>query len=234
MIVNNKIVKTFTHTIYCFPNKWTTWGAGVAYQKNWTTDISVVKSYIKNGVYHFNPEDIPHEIKGENDFSYAVHTLTQKFGIRLDSLTIEARLKNPESEGGESCFNQEISLTDKKDNAVDAVFTMVGCTDFARLIVGNSYLRFYTPEKNNEDNLDLDLFGVNHNEWNIFKIRLLGNVIEIFVNDKLVFKNIYSGQEKFSELEDLRFVFKGTGSIDWVKLSNSATDKVIYTTDFDE
>lgn len=231
LIVNNREIKEFKHIVYSYPNKWTAWGNGIAYEKSWATNISTVKTYIKDGVFHYDPKDLRNDIKSENDYKNAIHTLTQDFGVRMDSMTFEARMKNPESEGGEGCYNMEMTATDKNFNYVSAGFTMFGCTDFAKLSVGETVFRRLTAHQGK--NYDLHEFGVNQDEWNNFKIKVLGNLVEVFINDISVFKNIFEGHERFGELIDTRFVFNGAGTIDWVKVSNSYTGKVMYQTDFE-
>ncbi|MFN8347786.1 MAG: hypothetical protein U0X91_22465 [Spirosomataceae bacterium] len=230
LLVNKHLIKTDYHTVYSYPNQWAAWGFGVAYEKNWTTNISTVKTNINEGVLHLDPRDLPNEIKGEDDYRHTVYALTQDFGIRPDSVTLEARLKNPESEGGESCFNTDILLTDKNLNIAEAEFTMMGCSDYAKLIVGKTIFRKGNLQLGK--NVDLDNFSVNHNEWNTFKLQLKDNLIEVFVNGNSVFRGEYERPENFTNLTDIRFTFKGTGSVDWVKVSNSYTGKVVYQTDF--
>lgn len=230
LLVNKHLIKTDYHTVYSYPNQWAAWGFGVAYEKNWTTNISTVKTNINDGVLHLDPRDLPNEIKGEDDYRHTVYALTQDFGIRPDSVTLEARLKNPESEGGESCFNTDILLTDKNLNIAEAEFTMMGCSDYAKLIVGKTIFRKGNLQLGK--NVDLDNFSVNHNEWNTYKLQLKDNLIEVFVNGNSVFQGEYERPENFTNLTDIRFTFKGTGSVDWVKVSNSYTGKVVYQTDF--
>lgn len=233
LIVNNKVIKELNHIVYSHPDKWLAWGYGVSYEKHWVTNISTIKSYIKDGVFHFDPKDLPNEIKdNERDFRNTVHMLTQNFGIRLDSTTFEARMKNPESEGGESCYNISIALQDKDFNGEWLGFTTVGCTDFATLTVGKTVFRRLAPYAGKE--YDLHEFGINQDEWTHFKAKTMGDTIEVFINEKSVFKSKFEGSKDFKELVDIRMAFKGTGSIDWVKLSNSYTGKVVYKTDFDE
>ncbi|MEZ4904821.1 MAG: hypothetical protein R2822_25260 [Spirosomataceae bacterium] len=229
-MVNKHNIKTDYHTVFSYPNQWAAWGFGVAYEKNWTTNISTVKNYINEGVLHLDPRELPNEIKGEDDYRHSVYALTQDFGVRLDSVTLEARLKNPENEGGESCFNTDIILTDDHLNSAEAEFTMKGCSDYAKLIVGKTIFRKGNLQQGK--NVDLDNFGINHNEWNTFKLQLKGKQVEVFVNGVSVFRGEYEGRENFHNLTDIRFTFKGTGSVDWVKVSYSYTGKVVYQTDF--
>lgn len=233
LIVNNRRIKDFSHVVHSYPNQWTTWGTGVSYEKNWITNISTVKNYIKDGVLHFDPKDLPNEIKdSDKDFRQAIHALTQNFGVSMDSLTFEARMKNPESEGGEGCHNMELIAADKNFNHLGMGFTMIGCTDYARMVVGETIFRRPAPHPGKT--YDLHEFGVNQDEWNNFKIRILGKHFEVFINEKRVFENSFKFKKPAAEIKDVRFIFNGTGSIDWVKLSNSYTGEVVYQTDFGE
>lgn len=228
--VNGQAIKTHHHVVYSKPSTWSSWGYGLAYEKAWATNISTTKDYIDNGVLHFDPQAFPNEIKGEFDYRQALHALTQDFGVSFDSLTIEARLKNPENEGGESCYDMEINAFDKNFNALAVKIVQEGCTDFAQLTVGASVFRRQTPHAGK--NVDLDRFGINHNEWNVLKIKTLGSEFWVFVNDKEAYQGHFKTKDPSTELVDLRFLFKGAGSIDWVKVSNSYTGKVVYQTDF--
>ncbi|WP_435355985.1 hypothetical protein [Emticicia sp. SJ17W-69] len=229
--VNNKVVKHLYHTVYSKRNLWTAWGFGVAYGKDWITNINPTSNYIKGGIFHFDPNELPKEIKQEDDLKNTTHVLVQDFGLNLDSTQMEARMKNPQNEGGESCYDMQIIFFDKNFNSVGAKFTTEGCTDFASLIVGKTYFRI---QNNKRKNIDLDSFGVNQDEWNVFKLVVKGKILEVFVNDKLAFKGAFETYEACLGIVDARLVFKGAGSIDWVKVSNSYTGKVVYKTDFNE
>ncbi len=231
LIVNKKPVKDLTHVVYSKPNVWTAWAYGVAYGKDWTTDISSTKSYIKDGVFHFDPAELPQEIKQDDDLRNVLHDLTQDYYVALDSMQIEARIKNPENEGGEGCYDMEFMLWDKNFNFTSAKFTTEGCTDYAQFRVGNTFFRY--SNNPNQENVDLDNFGVNPIEWNVFKIKIMGKIARVYVNDKLAFTGQYETTKPIAKIVDLRFVFKGAGSIDWVKMSNSFTGKVVYETDFE-
>jgi hypothetical protein len=232
LIVNKKVVRTIHHVVYSKPNQWASWGFGVAYEKDWVTPISTIRNYTEGGVMHFDPAELPKEIKNENDFRHSVHVLTQNLGVSFDSLTIEYRMKNPEKEGGESCYNMGVQFYDKNFNCGSADFTMIGCTDFATLTIGKTIFRRTRPFEGKK--FDLDSFGVNQNEWNLFKIKIIGSIVEVYVNQKLAFKNTYKTYLTPAQLVDTRFTFKGAGSIDWVKVSNSFTGKVAYQTDFND
>jgi hypothetical protein len=230
-LVNKKVVKNLYHVVYSQRNLWTAWGFGVAYGKDWTTNINPTNKYIKDGVFHFDSKHLFNEIKSEDDMNNSVHVLSQDFGVNFDSTQFETRIKNPQNEGGESCYDMRISFFDKNFNSIVAKFTTIGCTDFAMLLAGKTYFRI---QNNKQKNIDLDEFGVNQDEWNVFGFRVKGNVLEVFVNHKLAFKGNFVTREPFAGLVDARITFKGTGSIDWVKISNSFTGKVVYQTDFDE
>jgi len=231
LLVNKKVVKNLYHVVYSQRNLWTAWGFGVAYGKDWTTNINPTNKYIKDGVFHFDSKHLFNEIKSEDDMNNSVHVLSQDFGVNFDSTQFETRIKNPQNEGGESCYDMRISFFDKNFNSIVAKFTTIGCTDFAMLLAGKTYFRI---QNNKQKNIDLDEFGVNQDEWNVFGFRVKGNVLEVFVNHKLAFKGNFVTREPFAGLVDARITFKGTGSIDWVKISNSFTGKVVYQTDFDE
>ncbi|WP_238806753.1 hypothetical protein [Emticicia aquatica] len=44
LLVNKKVIKTINHIVYCKPNQWTSWGFGVAHEKDWITPINTIKN----------------------------------------------------------------------------------------------------------------------------------------------------------------------------------------------
>jgi hypothetical protein len=76
LIVNKKVVKNLYHVVYSKPNLWTAWGYGVAYGKEWTTNIKPTNLFIKDGVFHFDSKHLFNEIKSEYDMNNSVHALS--------------------------------------------------------------------------------------------------------------------------------------------------------------
>ncbi len=230
LIVNDQIIKTIYHTVFSKPNLWVAWGYGIFNENNWITNISEEKNYFQNGSFHFNPADLPDEIKDENDIRNTVAVLTQIFPVTLDSLMFEARIKNPEASGGETCYDMSFNIFDEEFNILESNFVMKGCTDYAKLVIGKTIFR--RPHAPTSLDVDLDLFGIDQNQWNDIKIITKTGKISVFVNENQVFSGKYNPILSGKKITDIRYMTKGTGWLDRVKVSNSYTKNVIYETDF--
>jgi gliding motility-associated-like protein len=70
----------------------------------------------------------------------------------------------------------------------------------------------------------------NFNEYSTVKIKCFNNVVSFFHNDTLLLSLPYLGQ--ICTISQLKFWFKGSGSIDWIKVTNLDDNKIAYFEDF--
>ena len=97
----------------------------------------------------------------------------------------------------------------------------------ARGCISNSEM-YFTNYYVSGKNADLSAFGVDFNSFVKVRIEAKGGKASIFVNDQLAYtvkKDIFK-----SKIVGFDYVFQGTGSIDYVKMSNG---KVNYEENFD-
>ena len=180
---------------------------------------------IKNGILHIPIEEIPSQIIKNGEFYVALQNLSD-FDYDTDNIIFETRVKNPHEEGGISCFDISIDLNGLVDNKLGILsFNIVKpkCTRFARIRVGDS---FYPKEKSD---ILLDKLGINFDDWNIVKVKTHNNRLKIFVNNEELYDFPYKG--KIGILKFMQIYFKGTGSVDWVKISD-LEGKILYNEDF--
>ena len=70
----------------------------------------------------------------------------------------------------------------------------------------------------------------NFNEYSIVKVKCSNNIASFFHNDTLLVSLPYFGQ--ICMINQLKFWFKGSGSIDWIKVTNLDNNALVYFEDF--
>jgi len=83
----------------------------------------------------------------------------------------------------------------------------------------------HTPARNNLSKLGTDLY-----EWNDLEIKVEGKKATILLNGKEAYSENY--QEDLGNIVGLSYVFEGTGSIDFVELTDEK-GKVVFQDDFE-
>ena len=140
--------------------------------------------------------------------------------IYSDHFVFETSLKNDYSEGSSICQLSRVYLL-CEGTAIWVPLCSKGCISTVDLF----FTYFYTSGKRE----DLSNFGVNFNEYVKLRIESDSGQAKILVNDKLAYtvkRHIIR-----SKIIGIMYRFQGTGSLDYVSLSN---DKVSYREDFDE
>jgi hypothetical protein len=147
----------------------------------------------------------------------AYYMVEELGGLTTDDVVFETSLKNDYAVGGNACQYAEIRLQ-FEGPAVLIPLSAKGCV---------STLAIADTDGTKQD---LSAFGCDFNEWVNVKCVLKDKIAEIFVNNVSAIKlQITSGRAKMVEVG---FRFQGTGSVDFVKLSNDE-GKVFYEEDFD-
>jgi len=147
-------------------------------------------------------------------------TNVRDFGeIYSDHFVFETSLKNDYAEGSSVCQLSRIYLL-CEGTAIWIPLCSKGCISTVDLF----FTYFYTSGKRE----DLSNFGVNFNEYVKLRIESDSGQAKILVNDNLAYtvkRHIIR-----SKIIGIMFRFQGTGSLDYVSLSN---DKVSYRDNFD-
>lgn len=134
-----------------------------------------------------------------------------------DNFTIETRIKNSESEGGISAYDTRIKILGTKSNIV---LTMMGNNyglDWDYVSVANSTKR------------ELPELVQDFSNWRKIKIKVKNHMLSIYIDNNLIYSMPYVGS--VGSITGLHFDFKGSGSVDWIKLYNS-NKKLVYHEDF--
>jgi hypothetical protein len=215
LIVRNQVIRTIKKVVYT-GDEWTSFEVG----NNWEGRNKPLNEAVKDGILHLSPSQID-EPNAQNHF-WAQHLMVKDFEIDGDSATFETRIKNRLQDGGIGCFDASISFrTDNKQGA--GVSFVQDCIEYALLHVAGTDI---SGRKKLLKFMDLNL-----QEWQVVKIKLQNHWAYIYVNDKEVYRTKYKGE--MGKVKVIHYNFKGSGSVDWVKLSNSYTGKVVFFDDFE-
>ena len=140
--------------------------------------------------------------------------------IYSDNFTFETSVKNDYKEGASICQLSKIYIL-CEGTAIAIPLCSKGCISSLDLLFTN----YYTSGKQN----DLSVFGVDFSSFVKVRIETVDRKAKIFLNDKLVY-SINQDIVK-AKIIGFDFTFQGTGSVDYVKLSNG---KVNYQDDFND
>lgn len=140
--------------------------------------------------------------------------------IYSDNFVFETSVKNDYREGASICQLSKIYIL-CEGTAIYIPLCSKGCISSLDLLFTN----YYASGKQ----VDLSAFGVDFNSFVKVRIETANRKAKIFLNDKLV----YSVGEDIikAKIIGIDYTFQGTGSVDYVKLSNS---KVNYEDDFND
>ena len=175
---------------------------------------------MKNGKMSLPVEKIlARNIKMQPEPPYLLFSNVKDFGeIYSDDFIFETYIKNDYREGAAICQQTEIYLL-CEGTAIGIPLCAKGCISDIDLLFTN----FSVSGKQQ----DLSAFGVDFSSYVKVRIESKNRKANIFINDKLVYavnRDIIK-----SKIIGFDFSFQGTGSIDYVKLSNG---KVNYEDDF--
>jgi hypothetical protein len=135
----------------------------------------------------------------------------QEFGqIYTDNFIFETSLRNDYHEGSSVYQTTNIYLL-CEGTAVGIPLCAKGCTSAINF--------FFTDFSVSGKEQDLSCFGVDFNNFVKLKIEARNGKASIFLNDKLCYEVDHGIIT--SKIIGIDFVFQGTGTVDYVKLSNS-------------
>ncbi len=142
------------------------------------------------------------------------------FGIDGDDFTLETRVKNSFDEGGSNCLETILRILGQ-NNQVRVQFNKQGCErwsilQFGEMLVDGKYS-------------DLSMFNTSIGNWNDLKVELRDKKAKIYLNGTVIYSASY--QESLGLIKGIIFDFRGTGSIDYVKLSNKL-GHTVYSEEF--
>ena len=219
LIVRGQTIRTLTKIVYT-GEKWMSWADSYQDGKAWVSKKKHPKEIYLNGKLWLSKNLIEKETVKPN--YYTRHTSIQDFDIDGDDAFIEVKLKNDYFEGGQSCFDTGIRMVDENQNEAMVNF-IENCIEYGYIHIANTKAE---GTKQKMYFMDIDL-----QKWKVIGIQLINKDAAIFVDGHEIYRIKYQGE--FSKIKELQINFKGSGSIDWVKLSNTKTGKIVYFDDFE-
>lgn len=191
---------------------------------NYTKVGSLSDAITGNGTFHMPPS------KAGKSYYWSRISLAQDLCVTGDDMTMEVRLRNSPAEGGISCYDTEIIAHDEFGKSIAAVFMSPGCTYYARVIAGNSIKHGGFLSSHPKSRTDVSFLGRNFSEWATVRIVTKNKEYKLYFNDELIHSMPYDGDVGL--LKAFQIVFKGAGSVDYIKLYDGNGD-LYFNEDFD-
>jgi hypothetical protein len=150
---------------------------------------------------------------------YVLYSNVQDFGdIYSDNFVFETSVRDDYKEGAAVCQFTKLYIL-CEGTAIFVPLSAKGCVSDLDLL----FTDFYTSGKKE----DLSAFGVDFSSFIKVRVEAKNGIGKIFLDDKLVYTVTHDIAK--SRIIGMDFSFQGTGSIDYVKLSNG---KVNYVDNF--
>lgn len=199
------------------------WGCFVA-GPDWSHPDFTARQYYRDNCLFVNPDSSIIDPKIRSYFMTHYYRAA-RYAIDMDSLTVEYRIQNKPDAFGISCFDTRITLADSAVNQIATEFIRPGCREFTTL-PGDTLQPQPLP-----DRTAFELaFPLILNRFYTVKTVLTNGTATTYLDGKLLSRNTYS--HSFGRLRQLEVKFKGSGKIDFFRLTNSYTGKPIYADDF--
>jgi hypothetical protein len=136
-------------------------------------------------------------------------------GLTGSSFQLDLKVKNNATMEESLCRKIVITLL-SKGGAIIIPLSTKGCISDIGLLTGERWL-------SGKEN-DLSAFGCDYADFEKITCKVADHVFEIYLNDKLAFKE--EQKQPVGEIVGLRIAFEGPGEMKEVRLSNS--EKVVY------
>lgn len=149
-----------------------------------------------------------------NRIYYTILQKVDTFNIDGDNFSFVLKFRNPSKEGGIHCYNSKIILGGSQQE-IKIELVGEGCFHWASITLSENE---FSGKHNKLNNLSIDL-----SYDRVLKIINKNKNTSFYVDDKLVFNNSY--KKSVGEIIKTAIMFRGTGSIDYIKLRDINTEK---------
>lgn len=212
LIVGNQVVKE--HEVFIKSDGWLT-----------AVNVEPVPVYFKkedvlvDGKMALSIEKIKSQnIKLQPEIRSVLYGNVRDFGeIYTDKFIFETSLRNDYREGSSVCQKTNIYLL-AEDAATGIPLSASGCVSDIDLYFDGTHI---SGKKK-----DLSAFGTDFKDFINVRVESENGKGKVFLNDVLTYED---DVKKRSKIIGIYFIFEGTGSVDYVKLSN---DKVVFEDQF--
>ncbi|BBE18596.1 hypothetical protein AQPE_2759 [Aquipluma nitroreducens] len=166
-----------------------------------------------DSLLYLSPADLTKQGFKSNTVYYLENMLYKDFGLSADNSEMEVKYKNSPENGGISCYDVEFRIIGE-NGLVSVMFVQRGCHRWSEVTVGDVLLN---GKYNDLTNLSSDMAS-----WNIIKIQLNENKARFINGQDTIFSCLY--KKPLGSIKGIRFVTKGSGAFDYVRLFNSNGD----------
>ena len=167
----------------------------------------------QDSLLYISPNEITAQGFRGNTVYYLEHMLFKDFGLSADNSELEVKYKNAPETGGISCFDVEVRIIGENGLA-SVMLVQKGCYRWSEVTVGEVKLN---GKFNDLTNLSLDMAS-----WNVMKIKINDGNAMVINGQDTIFSCLY--KQKIGMIKGIRFVTKGSGVFDYVKLFNADGD----------
>ncbi len=144
-----------------------------------------------------------------------------------DNFILEARIKNPSSEGGISCYDPSLRIIGEEAKQAWVTFMSAGCTYYSSIGAVDSYDS--GGYSSSVPSSDLSVLGQDFSDWKTIKLEVKNHKVSAYYEGTKLYTKEYLGQ--VGKIYGIAQSFKGSGSIDWIKLYNG-DGQLVYSEDF--
>ncbi|MEZ4908776.1 MAG: hypothetical protein R2771_14290 [Saprospiraceae bacterium] len=191
------------------------WESYVSSNGGYQEDFEDLCDVIQNGVAYLSPDLTP------QSYYWTNHLNSNSIALNGDECKVVMRVKDPSSEGGLSCYNTRLNIYGQEGYAIVACM-MTGCDYYSAIGAGETFV--------GGNNTDLSDLGQDLQNWHEITLQLENNLVSTYYDGVLKYSLNYVGS--VGDLKGLKISFKGSGTIDWVKVKD-LNENVIYLEEFD-
>jgi hypothetical protein len=223
---NNEEVASVPIIVQNADNEWIGFVSSLDY---YVEENEETEDFIKDGRMYISPSLSDRSYYWTN-FRYVKPEVFNS--VSGDDFILEARIKNPSSEGGISCYDPGIRVWGETGNAAGVTFMSPGCTYYASVGAAEWWQNggaWNCEGSNTCENVDLSALGRDFSDWRVVKLEVKDRSVNVYFEGEKIYTMEYKGQ--VGSIQGIYFSFKGSGSVDWVKLYDG-NGNLVYERDF--
>ncbi|NBC06654.1 MAG: T9SS type B sorting domain-containing protein [Bacteroidetes bacterium] len=191
-------------------------------QPGWRGQIRSLNNYVEpdEDICDFVQDGVMHLPSSFSDINYYWTNFNFCDTICIpENFTFQARLKNAQQDGGLNAYDITVSLTGEGLNTGLKAMGASWALQYTRIWSGDTQLN------------DLPELIFDFSEFFILEMEFSNGVV-YFKYNGTVFKEL-PAQEAICDIRNIRFYFKGSGMVDWLKVADEGGE-VIFEENFDD
>lgn len=177
--------------------------------------------FYHNGTLNFPRNLVPHDNREEY---YPAFLNFHDYGVSADNLFFEARVLNNKKIGGQWAYDVSVDLIGSQNRAYFNVLSPDAVL-YAKAGAAETVL-------SGSKNHDLRALGIKMDDWRVLSMKLHDHEAAIFVDGHEILRFPYHAS--LGDLKGIQFYMKGSGAVDWVRVTDLSDDTIKYFDDFIE